>query len=91
MVVTDLLLAPYKGRPDDWSRARRIFNILADEVETVAPWLADRVLDNKKNGATIAYSSTWKTMVRFLLAPLRKRDLFAGLDAKILGGGELTE
>ena len=26
--------------------AKRIFNILADRVETVAPWIAERVLAN---------------------------------------------
>lgn len=77
MVVTDLVTAPYEGRPEEWERARRIFNIIADRVETVAPWLVDRMLDNTKNGARISWSSTWKVMGRFLLSPFRKRDLFA--------------
>jgi len=53
-----------------------VFNILADKVETVTPWLAKRVLHNSKNGARINWLSSGKVMFRFLSAPFRKRDLF---------------
>jgi NAD(P)-dependent dehydrogenase (short-subunit alcohol dehydrogenase family) len=76
MVATDLVTKPYEGRPEEWERARRIFNIIADRVETVAPWLACQMLDNQKKGARIAWSSWWKVMGRFLASPFRKRELF---------------
>ena len=59
-----------------WERAKRVFNILADRVETVAPWLAQKVLDNEKNGARFTWLPRHKVLGRFLSAPLRKRDLF---------------
>lgn len=77
MVVTDLLVGDYAGRPADWKRARRIFNILADRVETVAPWLAEQALSNDKSGRRIAWLTTGKIIRRFLAAPFRRRDLFA--------------
>lgn len=76
MVVTDLLLNDYSDRPADWKRARRIFNILADQVETVAPWLADQVLANTQSGRRIAWLTTGKVIRRFLAAPFQRRDLF---------------
>ncbi len=76
MVVTELVTSPYDGKPEEWERVKRIFNIIADRVETVTPWLARRILENTKNGARISWSSTWKVMGRFLVAPFRKRDLF---------------
>jgi NAD(P)-dependent dehydrogenase (short-subunit alcohol dehydrogenase family) len=76
MVVTDLLTNQYEGRPEDWERAKRIFNILADRVETVTPWLAQKVLTNEKNGARIKWLTRRKTMGRFLAALFHKRDLF---------------
>lgn len=76
MVVTELVTSPYDGKPEEWERAKRIFNIIADRVETVTPWLAKRMLDNKKNGARISWSSTWKIMGRFVMAPFSRRDLF---------------
>jgi len=76
MVVTDLLTQQYKDRPEDWESAKRVFNILADRVETVAPWLARKVLANDKTGVRIAWMSRSKSIARFLAAPFRKRDLF---------------
>jgi NAD(P)-dependent dehydrogenase (short-subunit alcohol dehydrogenase family) len=76
MVITELVTSPYEGRPEEWERAKRIFNIIADRVETVTPWLARQMLDNDKNGARIAWMSTWKVGLRFLMSLFRKRDLF---------------
>ena len=54
-----------------------MFNILADKVETVTPWLAQKVLTNKRTGVRFNWLTRGKVMVRFLMAPFRKRDLFA--------------
>jgi NAD(P)-dependent dehydrogenase (short-subunit alcohol dehydrogenase family) len=76
MVVTDMLTKQYEERPEDWERAKRVFNILADRVDTVAPWLADHILANTKKGARFQYLSRGKVISRFLTAPFNKRDLF---------------
>jgi NAD(P)-dependent dehydrogenase (short-subunit alcohol dehydrogenase family) len=77
MLITDLITDQYKERPEDWEDAKRIFNILADRVETVVPWIVEQVLANDKNGARIAWLSRSKIMGRFLTARFRQRDLFA--------------
>jgi NAD(P)-dependent dehydrogenase (short-subunit alcohol dehydrogenase family) len=77
IVVTDLLIGDYDPDSEAWTRARRIFNILGDTVETVTPWLADRVLASDKPGARVAWLTTGKAFGRFMTAGLRKRDLFA--------------
>jgi NAD(P)-dependent dehydrogenase (short-subunit alcohol dehydrogenase family) len=77
MVLTDLVTGQYEGRPEEeWEAARRIFNILADRVETVAPWLARQVLANNRSGVRITWLTRTKIIGRFLAAPFRKRDLF---------------
>jgi NAD(P)-dependent dehydrogenase (short-subunit alcohol dehydrogenase family) len=76
MVATDLLTGQYAGRPEEWERARKVFNVLADRVETVAPWLADKVLSNTKTGVRFKWLNVWKLAGRFLAAPFRKRELF---------------
>lgn len=76
MVITDMIVDRYEGRPEEWERARKIFNIIADSVENVAPWLAKAVLANQKNGAMLAYSSMWKLLWRFVSQPFVKRNLF---------------
>ena len=76
MVVTDLLM----GDLDRMTEKRRkqfesIVNILADRVETVTPYLAERILKNRKHGAKIEWLTRGKVFMRFMTAPLRKRDL----------------
>lgn len=81
MVMTDLILKRYRGRPpEEWESARRIFNILADRVDTVTPFLAERVLKNRVNGASIQWLTPLKVFWRFLTAGISKRDLFKDLD-----------
>lgn len=80
MVVTELLTRELE-RMSEAERARtlRIFNILADRVDTVTPWLAARILAGPPSGARIAWLSGLKVAARFALAPFRKRDLFGSL------------
>ena len=73
MVVTDLLLNQRSGSTEDWERSKRAFNILADKVETIAPWIADQVLANNENGKHIRWLTGGKVFFRFLTAPLTKR------------------
>lgn len=80
MVVTDLLMGPMgpMGRsPEDLKRSRRIFNILADRVETVAPFLAAKVLASTRHGEAIRWLTGWKAFARFASAPFRKRDVLS--------------
>ncbi|MFF3214388.1 SDR family oxidoreductase [Streptomyces sp. NPDC002886] len=72
IVVTDLLLHDYT--PQEYTKARPVLNILADRVETVTPWLADRVLaDRTANGGRVAWLTRRKAAGRFATAALRKR------------------
>lgn len=73
MVVTDLLLNQQAGDPADWEKAKRAFNILADRVETVAPWLVEQILENRQHGKRISWLNGPKVLGRFLTAPFTKR------------------
>jgi len=77
IVITDLLMDGYVGRDSDKARAKRIFNILGDTVETVTPYLVERILANTQNGAYINWLTTGKILSRFLTAGFSKRDLFS--------------
>ena len=76
MVVTEFITRHYVDRPEDFERVKPIFNILSDRVETVTPWLAQRVLANEKNGVRIVWLTPLKIMMRFMTARIRKRELF---------------
>jgi len=76
IVVTDLLVGDYAGNPEQLAKAKKVFNILGDRVETVTPWLADRVLATDRTGAHVQWLTKPKAFGRFASAPVRKRDLF---------------
>lgn len=73
IVTTDLLMQSIA--PGREAQAQRIFNILADRVETVAPWLVAKILKNDRSGVRIAWLTPRKIAVRFMLAPVRKRQI----------------
>lgn len=79
MVATEMLTRQYVSRPEEWKRIKPLFNIIAERVEVVAPWLAKRILANTRNGVQIAYGSGLMLMLRFLLAPFVRRDVFGDL------------
>jgi NAD(P)-dependent dehydrogenase (short-subunit alcohol dehydrogenase family) len=76
IVATDLLMDDYDGQPEAFERARKIFNILGDRVETVTPYLADGVLGATKSGSRVAWLTKAKAFGRFATAGFRKRDIF---------------
>ncbi|CAM3259269.1 SDR family oxidoreductase [Nocardioides dubius] len=77
IVATDLLVRDYDADPEGFEKAKKIFNILGDKVETVTPWLAQQVLGASKNGTRVAWLTKRKAMWRFMSAGFNKRDLFA--------------
>jgi NAD(P)-dependent dehydrogenase (short-subunit alcohol dehydrogenase family) len=86
IVATDLLMDDYEGQPEAFEKAQKIFNILGDRVETVTPWLADRVLAAQKSGTRVAWLTRSKAMGRFMTAGFKKRDIFAEADAAVGAG-----
>jgi len=76
MVITDMITGQYEDDPQGLEDAKKIFNTLADKVETVTPWLVDQVLSNHKSGAKINWLTTTKLLTRFATARFNQRDLF---------------
>jgi NAD(P)-dependent dehydrogenase (short-subunit alcohol dehydrogenase family) len=76
MVATEMITSQYEGRPEEWQRVQRIFNIIASRPEAVAEGLAGRILANTRTGVCISYVSSWKMLWRFISAPVTRRDPF---------------
>ena len=69
IVITDLSLRDRgKMPPERWAFVKKIYNIIADRVETVTPWLVDHVLANTEHGARIAWLTRGKSLRRFLMS-----------------------
>ena len=76
MVITDLLMGDYESGSPGWEQVKKIFNILADRVETVTPWLVKRILENEKHGVRLRWLTTGKILWRFMSGRILKRDPF---------------
>ena len=53
MVITDLVSEQYKDRPEEFEKAKRIFNLLGDRVENVTPHLVEQILANDRSGGAL--------------------------------------
>jgi NAD(P)-dependent dehydrogenase (short-subunit alcohol dehydrogenase family) len=87
MVVTGLVADQYRDDPAGLERIKVIFNLFGDSVDTVAPWLAHRVLENDRSGATIVWF-TWTKMLWRLATAYQPRDLFQLEGASEVYAGE---
>ena len=73
MVVTDLLTDQFKDRPEDWEKMKRVMSLFASRVEAVAPELARKMLQNRRNGVSIRFGGMGRILRRLAAAPFRRR------------------
>jgi hypothetical protein len=62
-------------RPEQARHIRRFINLCGDRVETVAPALAKRVLNNQRHGARIQWLTPRRLLMRLLQASFRQRQV----------------
>lgn len=78
MVITDFMIDQLKSLSDEKrEEIKVIYNMLADSVETVTPFLADGVLQNTENNAKVAWLTEEKIDERFSSEKYMARDLFS--------------
>jgi NAD(P)-dependent dehydrogenase (short-subunit alcohol dehydrogenase family) len=76
MIPTGLVIEQFEDKPELWQQSKRALGIIMDDVATVTPWLARKVLQNDKHGARIAWLTRRKLAGRFISAPFtRGREL----------------
>lgn len=73
IVVTDLLEESKDEDAARWEKTKRLYNILADKVETVTPYITEQILAAHKPGTAIKWLTTGKAAKRFLLQPIVRR------------------
>jgi NAD(P)-dependent dehydrogenase (short-subunit alcohol dehydrogenase family) len=63
------------GESAEWERNRRVFDILADCVETATPWFVGQMLSTNKNGVRITCLSSGRTSMGSMCAPVVRREI----------------
>ena len=77
MVVTDMLRRTVSDGSPESLKKQRFFNIMADDVETVAAFLTDRILAATDHSPKIRWLTKPRMAGKILMAPFRKRNLFS--------------
>jgi NAD(P)-dependent dehydrogenase (short-subunit alcohol dehydrogenase family) len=78
MVITDLLINDLKRMtPERQAEVKTIFNILADTVETVTPYIVEEVLKDTATGSRIDWLTMEKAQARFEDPVYLERDLLS--------------
>ena len=73
LVITDAVLREARDDPEVFNASRTMMNNLVDQVETVAPWLVDKMLATEKSGAKIRWLTGGKIGVRMMKARFKTR------------------
>jgi NAD(P)-dependent dehydrogenase (short-subunit alcohol dehydrogenase family) len=72
MVLTDMITERYQDRPEDWEKDKKILGMIANPIEDVAAWMADKILNNDRNGVYFKYSNAWRILKRMVVGSLRR-------------------
>lgn len=64
-------------------KTKKVYNILGDTPETVAKFLVEKIINNKKNNVKFSWLTNSKAFFRFLTAGFNRRNFF-GEDQKLL-------
>lgn len=77
MVVTDMLRRTVSDPSAESQKKKQFFNIMADEVESVAPFLTRKMVATTAQSPKIKWLTKQRMIGKILLAPFRKRNFFA--------------
>ena len=77
--MTDFILKNLSKDPEELKKIRPIFNIFGDFPENVGPFIAKKILANKKTNVRISCLTPLKILGRMLSSPFNKSDIFRDL------------
>lgn len=77
MVMTDLLFETVRDDSPESRKRKMIYNMLADDVETVSAFLVDGILAASGGFTRIEWLTRRKAMLRLLFGKFRNRDFFS--------------
>lgn len=74
IVITEAVIREAHEDMENFQKQRKIMNILADKVETVAPFLVDGILKLKKSGGEISWLTGGKIGRRMMFSRFSKQE-----------------
>jgi NAD(P)-dependent dehydrogenase (short-subunit alcohol dehydrogenase family) len=75
MMLTDMVMNQYEGKPEEWQKVSGILSAISGDVDEVADWLTEKMLTNKKNGVRLEYSNMFKILIRMIKYQFGRKSL----------------
>ena len=57
-------------------KTKKVYNILGDYPETIAEFMVDKIINNKKNNVKFAWLTNRRAAIRFMTSSFKRRDFF---------------
>jgi short-subunit dehydrogenase len=73
MVITEAVVREARADPENFAKSRKLMNNLVDTVDTVSPFLAERILATDKSGVKIRWLTPAKMTLRMIKGMVHKR------------------
>ncbi len=73
MVLTEMVTGQYEKKPEEWDRVKGILSTISEDVNKVAGWMAEKILNNTKNGVRFHYGGTLRIMIRMIGRVFQKK------------------
>lgn len=79
IMITDFLTNSVLNNKIELSdKNKKVYNILGDYPNVIAPYLVKKMINNKKKITRISWLTNKKACIRFMLSPFNKKDYFKG-------------
>ena len=74
MMLTEMITDQYLNRREEWEKLKGIFSVISEKPEIVAEWLAEKILNNTKNGVRFTYGGMLRMITRLVRKQFRKKE-----------------
>ena len=71
MMLTEMITDQYLDRREEWEKLKGIFSVISEKPEVVAEWLAEKILNNTKNGVRFVYGGMLRMLTRMIRNKIR--------------------
>ncbi len=76
MMLTEMITDQYLNRREEWEKLRGIFSFISEKPEIVAEWLAEKILNNNRNGMRFSYGGIFRMITRLINNQFQKKPKF---------------
>jgi len=75
MMLTEMITDQYLNRREEWEKLKGIFSVISEKPEIVAEWLAEKILNNIKNGVRFNYGGMLRMMTRLIRKQFQRKSI----------------